>query len=54
MSLYFGDKNRYSLNKLVDYVPEVYNNPSDGGGPCTVNVHFEARESINTYWIVHT
>jgi hypothetical protein len=48
MSMYFGDKNRYGLNKLVDFIPQIY-----GSSP-TVNVHFEPKESINTFWRVMT
>ena len=54
MSMFFGDKNRYSLNKLIDYIPEIYSSPIDGSEPCTINVHFEPKESINPYWKVHT
>lgn len=46
MTLYFGDKNRYSLNQLIEYLPSIY------GANATANIHFEPKESINTYWMV--
>ncbi len=47
LTMFFGDKNRYSLNKLIDKIPEVY------GPQTTVNIHFEPKSSINTFWKVH-
>lgn len=45
--MFFGDKNRYALNKLIEYMPEIY------GNEASCNVHFEPRTSINTYWKVY-
>ncbi|CDW76579.1 UNKNOWN [Stylonychia lemnae] len=47
LSQFFGSTNRYQLNKLIDYIPKVY------GNEASVNVHFEPRASINTYWKVY-
>lgn len=45
--MFFGDKNRYALNKLIEYMPEVY------GKEASCNIHFEPRSSINTYWKIY-
>ena len=47
LTTFFGDKNRYSLNSLIDKVPEVFSTAS------TINIHFEPRDSINTFWKVY-
>lgn len=47
LNAYFGDKNRYNLNKLLDFVPTIY------GPMSNINVHFEPRSSLNTYWKVY-
>lgn len=47
LAMFFGDKNRYGLNKLIDYMPKNY------GEEATCNIHFEPKASINTYWKVY-
>ena len=44
LSLFFSDKNRYQLNKLIDEIPDIY------GSEASCNIHFEPRSSINTFW----
>eukprot|EP00347_Sterkiella_histriomuscorum_P006717 403351704 len=47
LNMFFGDKNRYALNKLIEFMPDFY------GKEASCNVHFEPRSSINTYWKVY-